>query len=183
MKTEWCLRCDKAANSHFCGGKDLIRSVEVKLPLTARVEKRIKFLQEKLQNVERALREEPKDDRPTHTRAGAIGITVEGSREPFESRSWVISWRKDEAAYKAQIADYQAIRAIVEASEFLTAKPDLSVCVERLQNRDRADWGSSRACGRPTIYGGKAGLCKLHHPTTAPKRDSRGRIISSKEVA
>ena len=178
MKINWCLKCNEAASACLCGAQSLIRTIDIKTgPLTKRIEKRLAFLQEKLEGVQNALRDEPKDDRPTHTSAGSIGITVEGSKEPFESRSWVISWRKDEAAYKAQIADFHSIRAIVEAHEFPRLKPDLSVCVETLQARDRADWGSPRTCGRPTIFGGKAGLCKLHHPTTAPKRDSRGRII------
>jgi hypothetical protein len=42
-----------------------------------------------------------------------------------------------------------------------------TTCQARLENRDRADWGTDRQCGNPAVA---AGWCRVHDPVARRER-------------
>ena len=54
----------------------------------------------------------------------------------------------------------------------------LGTCQVRRAYRSMADIGSTTVCGNPVK---RDGYCLRHHPETKPKRDTKGRITTTKE--
>jgi hypothetical protein len=77
-----------------------------------------------------------------------------------------------------------AIRAELRARRIARSIERMALALSRCNAprayRSMADIGSREVCGNPVVLDG---LCRRHHPTTAPRRDKAGRIIARPQEA